>query len=316
MAGWGKKFGLLLAGAFALSACDEAITSPRPEPRQAPRAVAPPAPVLPSQRSIELAAYYETVQRQLVAQGLLRKDGGGIDTPFSKREVVRNFIQVGVFNEFTFSGNTYEDRRSEGKVQRWNKPVRLNLDFGAAVSPEIRRASQTTVAGYAARLSRITGLDVSLKPTRGNFTVAVLTVDEMEAYGPELMRLFPGLSSELAAQITTMPRPTYCAVYAFSDADNPDSFHSAIALVRAEHPALLRDSCFHEEIAQGLGLSNDSPAARPSIFNDDDEFALLTSHDELLLKILYDKRLPLGASPTQARPVVEVIASELIGGES
>ncbi len=312
---WGSKFGLLLAGAFALSACEEAVTSPRPEPRL-PEPQVVEAPVQPSERSIELAAYYETVQRQLVSQGLLRKDGGGPDTPFSKRMLVQNFVQIGVFNEFTFSGGTYEDRRSEGRVQRWEKPVRLAMDFGPAVSDDIRTTSRRTVAGYASRLARVTGLDISLGKTRGNFTVAVLTVDELEAYGPTLMRLVPGLSQSLATQITEMPRPTYCAVYAFSDADNPDSFHSAVAIIRAEHPPLLRDSCFHEEIAQGLGLSNDSPAARPSIFNDDDEFALLTRHDELLLEILYDERLPLGANPNEARPVVEVIASELLGGDS
>ncbi len=316
MGRWGTKFGLLVAGAFLLAACEEPVSSPRPEQRKAQPVVAPAPPVQPSERSVALAAYYETVQRQLVAQGLMRRDGGGIDTPFSKRDLVRNFVQIGVFNEFTFSGGTYEDRKSEGKVQRWNKPVRLTMDFGPAVSDEIKRESRTTVAGYAGRLSRLTGLDIALNQRRGNFTVAVLTVDELDAYAPKLMKLFPGLGANLADQITNMPRPVYCAVYAFSDADNPDNFHSAIAIVRAEHPKLLRDSCFHEEIAQGLGLSNDSPAARPSIFNDDDEFALLTSHDELLLKILYDKRLPLGATPNEARPVVDIIAAELLGGES
>jgi hypothetical protein len=72
----------------------------------------------------------------------------------------------------------------------------------------------------------------------------------------------------------------------------------------------------HEEIAQGLGLPNDSPAARPSIFNDDEEFALLTRHDELLLRILYDRRLRPGMLPDDARPIVTEIAEELIGGPS
>jgi hypothetical protein len=70
----------------------------------------------------------------------------------------------------------------------------------------------------------------------------------------------------------------------------------------------------HEEIAQGLGLPNDSPAARPSIFNDDEEFALLTRHDELLLRILYDERLSPGMEPDEARPIVRRIAEELVGG--
>ena len=87
----------------------------------------------------------------------------------------------------------------------------------------------------------------------------------------------------------------------------------AVAVIRAEHPDALRLSCIHEEIAQGLGLANDSPAARPSIFNDDEEFGLLTRHDELLLRILYDSRLSPGMTEEEARPVVEIIAAELLG---
>jgi len=69
----------------------------------------------------------------------------------------------------------------------------------------------------------------------------------------------------------------------------------------------------HEELAQGLGLANDSPAARPSIFNDDDEFALLTSHDEKLLAILYDPRLRAGMDVDTALPVVRILAREQMG---
>jgi hypothetical protein len=75
----------------------------------------------------------------------------------------------------------------------------------------------------------------------------------------------------------------------------------------------MRLSCVHEELAQGLGLSNDSPLARPSIFNDDEEFATLTSHDELLLKMLYDPRLKSGMSLPEARPTIKQIAAELTG---
>lgn len=309
---------MALAGLIAvtLSACEEPVSSPRPAPREAQTPPVAPAPVKPSKRSLELASYYTQVQRSLLAQGLLRTDGGGFDTPFYKRDLVNNFIQIGVFNEFTLVDGLYTNTRSEGRVQRWEKPVNLSLQFGPAVSYEIRTKDRKTVTNYAARLAKLTGAKVSVTRGRSNFHVAVLTIDEIEAFGPELMKLIPGLDAGIARQITDMPRPIYCAVYAFSDARTPDSFHSAVAIVRAEHPDLLRRSCYHEEIAQGLGLSNDSPAARPSIFNDDDEFALLTRHDELLLRILYDQRLPLGSTPVQARPVIEVIASELLGGES
>ena len=69
-------------------------------------------------------------------------------------------------------------------------------------------------------------------------------------------------------------------------------------------------------MAQGLGLPNDSPLARPSIFNDDEEFALLTRHDELLLTMLYDDRLTPGMTPDEARPVLQQLAQGLVGGPS
>ena len=96
---------------------------------------------------------------------------------------------------------------------------------------------------------------------------------------------------------------------------HPYNYAHAVALIRAEHPDLVRLSCIHEEVAQGLGMPNDSPHARPSIFNDDDEFALLTDHDELLLKMLYDPRLQPGMSLEEARPIIRTIATELMGEE-
>ena len=89
-----------------------------------------------------------------------------------------------------------------------------------------------------------------------------------------------------------------------------------MAVIRSELPQRMFQSCVHEELAQGMGLANDSPRARPSIFNDDEEFAYLTRHDELLLRILYDPRLVPGMTEAEARPVVQTIATELLGGNS
>ncbi|NNK77345.1 MAG: DUF2927 domain-containing protein [Litoreibacter sp.] len=273
-------------------------------------------PHVPSAESQALMSYYRKVEGNLANQGLLRTDGGGPDTPFNKRQLVQNFVQIGVFNEFTLENGRYTNRRSEGRVQRWIKPVNISMTFGGSVPQKMRDQDTRFVTNFAGRLARVTGHRISMAKRRGNFHVAVLDTDEIKAFGPTLQKLIPGLEASVASQITSMSRPIYCAVYAFSNEDRPDIFHTAVAIVRAEHPDLLRQSCFHEEIAQGLGLSNDSPAARPSIFNDDDEFALLTRHDELLLKMLYDPRLPLGGSPAEARPVIEVLAAELMNGES
>jgi hypothetical protein len=308
------RIGAALLALVGLSACDPALQPSSPKPIEKP--VVEPTPYVPSERSIALRNYYNSVQQSLLIQGLMRTDGGGPDTPFNKRQLVENFIQVGVYNEFTLVNGRYTNARSEGKIQRWTVPVIVSLTHGDSVPVNQVSDNRREVNGYLRKLSRTTGHPISAANSSANFHVAVLDVDELATYGPTLQAQVPGLTAQIAAQITDMPRDIYCAVYAFSEPDNPDEFVKAVAIVRSEHPDLLRKSCFHEEIAQGLGLSNDSPAARPSIFNDDDEFALLTRHDELLLKILYDQRLPLGIGPSAARPVVEVIASELLGGES
>jgi len=73
----------------------------------------------------------------------------------------------------------------------------------------------------------------------------------------------------------------------------------------------MRRACFHEEIAQSLGLTNDSHLARPSIFNDDDEFSTLTKLDKILLNILYDNRLKSGIVRNEASQLVRQIANEI-----
>jgi hypothetical protein len=117
------------------------------------------------------------------------------------------------------------------------------------------------------------------------------------------------------AGITQMPRSTYCAVLAQSRGQS-GVYSRAFAVVRAEHPDLLRLSCLHEEIAQGLGLPNDSPRARPSIFNDDEEFALLTGMDEDMLRLLYNPALRPGMTEEEARPILRELTAQLVGGDS
>ena len=82
-----------------------------------------------------------------------------------------------------------------------------------------------------------------------------------------------------------------------------------LVVIGSETRGILRRACLHEEIVQSLGLANDHPDVRPSIFNDDGEFALLTEHDEHLLRILYDPRLEIGMTAEEAMPIVRRIVA-------
>lgn len=302
--------------ALGLSACTD-LSSPvntvktpvaRPDLPTQSNAPAPPRVARPtSEASASLRSYLNQVQGAQLSQGLLRRDGGGIDTPFTNTMLARNFEQIAFYNEY--DGN-FSGRGGPSPLRRWAAPVRMDIIFGDSVPPSQRNSDASNVRNYAARLGRVTGHPVTMSKN-ANFIVVIAGEDDRaEALATAAARV-PGITAASLAPLNNLPRDTYCVVAAYAAGNGVNTYTTALAVIRAENPSLLRLSCIHEELAQGMGLANDSPNARPSIFNDDDEFALLTRQDELLLKMLYDPRLRIGMNADQARPTVQKIASEL-----
>lgn len=308
----GFSWAVCLGVITGLSACDmPPATSPLPKERPETEAA------LPSQKSQDFKRYYARVEARLLSQGLLRTDGGGPDTPFSKRQLVEDFVKIAAYDEYAVRGGRFVAQQTPSRIRRWDRPVRMAIHFGASVPADRRRTDRAEISRYVARLARLTKADIKLTDGPGaNYHVLIMNTDELAAIGPELTRMIPGIDPATRAEVVALPRYTFCSVYAFSEQGRDNTYAAALAVIRDEHTPLMRRSCMHEELAQGLGLANDSPRARPSIFNDDEEFALLTRHDELLLQMLYDPRMKPGMDPDTARRVAEVLASELLGGES
>lgn len=306
--------------ALALTACDvpapvDPVLTPRARPAGLDAKPKPPQIAAPSRESQMLRAYYNRVMNDRLTYGLLRTDGGGVDTPYSADMLMRNFEQIAFFDEYVNEPGS--GRGGASPMRRWESPVRIEARFGASVSPDVRTRDSTALRSYANRLARVTNHPISYSPgPSANFHVFVVSEDDRPEAIRQILALEPQMDRPILNAIADLSRNTYCIVVAFPRANAPYTYTRAIAVVRAEHPDLMRLSCFHEEVAQGLGLANDSPEARPSIFNDDDEFALLTSHDEALLSILYDDRLRPGITADEARPIVRRIATEKVGGSS
>ncbi|SHJ53337.1 Protein of unknown function [Palleronia salina] len=309
--------GVFAATALLLAGCAELLpVDPVPRPPERPARAAPAPEVEAPERPAESAAlvsYYTRVQQNLLTQGLLRQDGGGPDTPFDADRLAQTFRRVALFQEYDTSGGGLVQRETASQLHRWETPVRIEPRFGASVTPDRVTRDRNAMIGLASRLSRAARHPVDVVEEGGNFIVYVVREDERKELGPELRRLLPGLGSGALSTVLDLPRQNYCVVFASDPRDN-GAYTRAVAIVRAEHPDLLRLSCLHEEITQGLGLANDWPGARPSIFNDDEEFALLTTMDEALLRILYDARLRPGMTEAEVAPLLPGLAREAIGG--
>ena len=296
-----------------LTACEMAPMEDEPAPE--PPALAAPERPTPdaASRSDELAEHYAALERERLAAGMMRTDG--LDEPVDPETLVRNFTRIALREEHARIAGRITGQGGIVPLRRWEQPVRMSVAFGDSVRSDRRAEDLATITDYAGRLSDITGHPISVTRERGNFRVLVLGDADRRDYGDRLRALIPGIDAQTVNLITGLPRSAQCVVATFAR-DNMDVYTDAVAMIRAELPDLTRESCVHEELAQGLGLPNDHDEVRPSIFNDREEYALLTRHDEMLLQILYDERLSPGMTESEVVPVVEEIAQELAGARS
>lgn len=302
-------------GAGLASGC--AMMEPQQTRSMAPAPARPASLARITSDTDELTAWYKRIEDERVASGLMRSDDG--DIPFSASILARNYIAIALYDEYLLSAGRFMARTSASVLRRWEGPVVYRMEFGDSVPPAMRAGDHAQVAALVSDMTNAAGHPMRLLPLGatggGNFHVLVVNEDERRAIGPRLEALIPGIDAAAVRLVTEMPRETFCLAMAFAR-DGSATYTEAFAIIRAEHPDLTRKACYHEELAQGLGLANDSANARPSIFNDDQEFALLTGHDRLLLRLHYDPRLRPGMTESEARPIVFRIASELVAGES
>ncbi|RDD96733.1 DUF2927 domain-containing protein [Paracoccus pantotrophus] len=289
-----------------------ALRRERAESARAAKARAEAAAASPASRNMR--DYLAGVEQALIARGRLRTDSGD-EIALTPEKLADTFIEVALYDEYVREGGKLVSRPTLAPLRRWQQPVALRLEFGDSVAPDQRARDRAEIAGFAARLARISGHPVALTGGAGNVTVLILNEDERRAIGPRLAALVPGIPPGDIAALRDLAPQNYCTVFAYSNGNSP-VYAQAVALIRAELPPRMRRSCMHEELAQGMGLANDSPRARPSIFNDNEEFAYLTRHDELLLQILYDARLRPGMTEAEVRPIVLQIARELLDTEA
>jgi len=305
----------LALGAF-LSGCTS--LPPGQVRPSSPVAMARPVEVLPTDPlSAEMAAYYSRIETERVANHLMRTDSGAVEGAVSANRLAETYMAVALREEHArgpmgFAGG------ADSVLRRWDVPVTYAVEFGETVGRAQRMHDHRQIGQLVTRLAGASNHAIHLAPlgsSQGNFHVLVLSETDRRNAGPRIRALVPGIDDAAVRLITDMPRETFCMAVAFSRSASA-VYTEAVAVIRAEHPDLTRLACYHEELTQGLGLASDSDRARPSIFNDDQEFALITDQDLLLLRLHYDPRLTPGMTASRARPLIFSIASELAAGES
>ncbi|MHA1528565.1 MAG: DUF2927 domain-containing protein [Alphaproteobacteria bacterium] len=254
------------------------------------------------------AEYYEALVTKLRAEGKLRAETAPQNAPYDANDLVRNFERIALHHEAKITRPGSEGNWEQNPLQRWVGPLNYRLS-GSAVTAQDRGE----VAALMNRIAGLTGLEIAETEVGWNFLILITTPEEQEEFSAVLAQLLPETAKTFDLWRQT-PR-LICVAHNLFSSENRNHIVSGLVSIGSETGGLLRRACLHEEIVQALGLANDHPDVRPSIFNDDGEFALLTEHDEHLLRILYDRRLEPGMTAAQAMPIVRRIVAELPLGQ-
>ena len=241
---------------------------------------------------------YAGMADQLQKAGLLRTERAPLDAPYSAQDLTDNFQRIAFSYEFHFRNGQVVNKPVDKPLNRWAGRIRYRV-MGDAVTPEdIAEIRRLTV-----EISALTGLRFERSQDVHDMLITIATKtgqDQIRDYFES-----KGMKKYRRRYEQWRASPNWvCGATMSSSKDGRGQLIYAHVFMGAEMKGILRKSCLHEEIIQALGLTNDYAKARPSIFNDDQEFALMTDHDATLLRMLYDPALQIGMSKREAMPII------------
>ena len=268
----------------------------------------------------------------LQAEGKLRQDRAPADAPFDAANLVQAFARIALSAEFqTGYGAAQSSQLEHGILRKWNGPVPIRLVASDADMARIEVPLRATLD----RLEAATGITLpwaisyadpeqSIEPVFTGITIAFGPLEFLASWADahaQMLSVYDQGAHAISADFRNDVRfwrrsASPCAFHALLRNKADGSGLSGVlttgsVFIEADMPDLVLQTCLEEELSQVLGLADDHDQVRPSIYNDDQEFAFLTEHDALLLRILYDERLRPGMSGDVAMPIVQRIASEL-----
>lgn len=251
-----------------------------------------------------LAELYGLAEAKYRTEAKFRTDYDPPDAPFDAVSLEENFIKLAFNSESQVVENRTVVEGETIQLLRWPSDITYAV---AGTAPE----DEAHLAKLGGRIGSLINRNVSQTDdlARSDIKLWVLEGQEREVFRDIIASEFgPSIGGFLSAWTQRPELP--CIGMISTDPENEDLAVGFI-FIKSELKGSFRRACLTEEFTQVFGLINDDPLARPSIFNDDQEFIELTRHDEYLLRVLYDPRLTAGMTATEARPLVREIVRDL-----
>jgi len=206
----------------------------------------------------------------------------------SNSEILRNFDVIAFHNEVR--------RVTNPRVTKWTQPIRAYKQLNVIVKPRV----EAFLDRHMERLAEVTGLEIDFVGSSGEANFLIILTRRRDYLRTALKHITPGKKG-VPAGIVRRLRNTNC-LGVFSVERSSGGIERAVVVIPVDHARSrgILNRCIVEETTQAMGLPNDSDDVNPSVFNDRSRLKDLSSHDLLLLRLLYHPDLPAGMPRREA----------------
>jgi len=219
-------------------------------------------------------------------------------------------------------GNEIEGVDGATKIQKWVSPIRVSVtamqgqmltkNGGARelklsyVRPD--PAHVAMIRKHLTELVKLTGT-TSEKTDKENGKPANFMIRFVPRLAMGEPFLDPNVDPQVLARFAT---PGVC--YFVTRAIRSGAMFRALIVANADLPPAQMDACLLKEMTQAMGLPNDSDVIAPSIFNQASTQRELSDSDKIILRALYDRRLPAGTPAPDAANIARDLLRDYAGG--
>lgn len=216
----------------------------------------------------------------------------GQRTSFSDAEITEGFLKTAIGAELLTSGNA-------DRIRKFDGPVRVFIDNRA--KPDRRAQTAVVVKDIGAH---IRNLDIAMTDdaTAANMRVMLLRDNDFA----KTITAFYGRAR--ARRIERSLQPQCLSGFAKDEAFHVT--HSEVFLVVDAGDFIFYD-CAYEELLQALGPINDTDTVPWTMFNDKVQKGFFDVYDQMILNILYDRRIRAGMTRDEARAALPAIIPDV-----
>lgn len=202
-------------------------------------------------------------------------------------------------------GSEFGTKKTRKNILKWNQPLRVSVQaYGDRVIEGANQIKEfvfeqipvtdlqfDVVQKHLSRLTEITNLpteDYKSLGSKPNITIKFV---------PQFQMANPVLAPVEQKILRRWASENGCYFILTSKKNVIDH---AIIIVNSERSPAAIDHCVLEELTQILGLPNDNKVAWASVFSSRHKVTALSDYDQILLKTLYDPKIPSGMARKEA----------------